>query len=82
MGTHPINPHSVYAGVFDTLDSNNDGVIDEMELNDVILSMYQVRTTRPTQPRTGSFTHLPHDLTFSHLRVLRRRCRRWESPCR
>lgn len=27
--------------VFDTLDSNNDGVIDEMELNDVILSMYQ-----------------------------------------
>jgi hypothetical protein len=29
--------------VFDTLDLNGDGVIDEMELNDLVLSMYQVR---------------------------------------
>ena len=42
-----------YAGVFDTLDSNSDGVIDEMELNDVILSMYQARTARPTQPHSA-----------------------------
>jgi len=45
-----------YAGVFDTLDSNNDGVIDEMELNDVILSMYQARTAHPTQSRADPFT--------------------------
>jgi Ca2+-binding EF-hand superfamily protein len=42
--------------VFDTLDSNSDGVIDEMELNDVILSMYQARTARPAQPRADPFT--------------------------